>query len=135
MGLLLLIIYILIFVFQIKFLIKLIKNNKAFYPIIITEIVSIIIAIGVLKYFDSLPGTGLMPGLTYIAEYIFSLGAGIIYYIMLVISICAKILATEKNKKHQGKKYNYPFAIISIILIIIIFMFLGITMILPNILY
>lgn len=135
MGVLLLIIYILIFMFQIKLLINLIKNNKDFYPIIITEIVSIIISIGVLKYFDSLPGTGFMPGLTYIAEYIFSLGAGIIYYIMLLSSICAKILVIERNKKNQGEKYNYLFAIIFIILIIIIFMFVGVTEILPDLLY
>ena len=41
--------------------------------------------------FDSLPGTGMMPGLTWFAEVFYSLGAGVLYLLLFVVTvvICA----------------------------------------------
>lgn len=40
-------------------------------------------------YFDSLPGSGKAPGLTYFGETLFSMGAGIAYTVMLGITLAA----------------------------------------------
>ena len=49
----------------------------------VIEIIFIIISKIVENYYNSLPGYGFMPGLTYFGETLLSLGANTIYYIML----------------------------------------------------
>lgn len=66
-----------------------------------------------------------MPGLSYLGEVLLSFGVSIIYYIMLFITICAKIIIYERNQKQQGKKYANPFiSIMALIFVVIGILFL-----------
>ena len=46
---------------------------------------------------DDLPGYGFMPGLTYLGEILFSLGAVVLYCISFLISICSYIAISNKQ--------------------------------------
>ena len=122
METILLILYLLGFAFQIILLVKSIKkkNNKYWIMTFVIEIIFIIISKIVENYYNSLPGYGFMPGLTYFGETLLSLGANTIYYIMLFITMLAKIIAFEREQKRQGKKYANPFLLIIALIFIII---------------
>lgn len=118
----LLILYLLGFVFQIILLVKSIKKKEKKYWIMVfgLEIIFIIISKMIENYYNSLPGYGLMPGLTYFGEALLSFGANTIYYIMLFITMLAKIITFEREQKRQGKKYANPFLLIIALIFIII---------------
>lgn len=50
-------------------------------------------------YYNNLPGSGFMPGLTYIGEVLFSYGAMIIYSIILAITLIIKLIMYLLEKK------------------------------------
>ena len=122
METILLILYLLGFAFQIILLVKSIKkkNNKYWIMTFVIEIIFIIISKIVENYYNSLPGYGFMPGLTYFGETLLSLGANTIYYIMLFITMLTKIVTFEREQKRQGKKYANPFLLIIALIFIII---------------
>ena len=127
-SLFLLILYLVVFIVQIILLVKSIKRKeiKNWIKVFTLEVFSIIISISLLFYYESLPGYGFMPGLSYLGEILLSFGVAILYSIMLFITICAKIIIYEKHQKQQGKKYANPFvSIIAIIFIIIGIVFLS----------
>lgn len=105
-GGVLLILYLIVFIIQIILLVKAIKRQetKNWIKVLVLEIIFILISIILLCYYNSLPGYGIMPGLSYLGEILFSFGAAILYFVMLVITICAKIIIYEKNQKQQGKR-------------------------------
>ena len=121
-----LIIYILAFITQIVCLVKCIKNKLKWSILIFFEIISIITAMLLMNYYDSLPGSGFMPGLTYLGEVLGSFAAMILYIAMFIITITIKIIILLINKKKQGKDY-FPkikfiikiFAIIAVLIGII----------------
>lgn len=127
-SLFLLILYLVVFIVQIILLVKAIKKkeNKKWIKVFVLEVFSIIISIILLFYYESLPGYGFMPGLSYLGEILLSFGVAILYSVMLFITICAKIIIYEKHQKQQGKKYANPFiTIIAILFIIIAIVFLS----------
>lgn len=116
------ILYLVVFVVQIILLVKSIKKKEKKYwiNVFVLEIFSIIISISLWFYYESLPGYGFMPGLSYLGEILLSFGVAILYSIMLFITICAKIIIYERHQKQQGKKHANPFiSIIALIFIII----------------
>lgn len=72
-------------------------KNKSWLKLIFVESMALISTIAIGIYFNNLPGSGFMPGLTYIVEWLFSMGAAILYFIILFISICSKIITYENN--------------------------------------
>ena len=52
-----------------------------------TEAAAILLALGLTRYFESLPGTGFMPGLTYFAHAIYSMAAALVYGCLLLVSL------------------------------------------------
>lgn len=121
-----LIIYILAFIIQIVCLVKCIKNKLKWNILIFLEIISIITAMLLMNYYDSLPGSGFMPGLTYLGEVLGSFASMILYIAMLIITLIIKIIIFLINNKKQGKDY-FPkikfiiriFAIIAVLIGII----------------
>lgn len=75
------------------------KNNKYWLYTSIIAIISSVAAIGIMFFYDSLPGYGLLPGLTYINESLYSLGAGIIFIGMFLLSLLLKIIYLFKDRK------------------------------------
>jgi hypothetical protein len=64
------------------------SNHKKWWVLLyMLEVLSAAISYMLSLYFDSLPGTGMAPGLTYIGEVIYSLSAAFIYGCCLFISI------------------------------------------------
>lgn len=96
-----LIFYLAIFVIQIILLVKSIKNKKRklWGTLIILEIFAIVGSVILYNYYDSLPGYGFMPGLTYLGDVLFSIGFAILYLITFIITICIMIL----QRTHEGK--------------------------------
>ena len=74
MALFLLITYIVILIFQIILFVITIrkKNKKNLWRILFSaELISLLISIGLMIYYNNLPGYGFMPGLTYLGEVLF----------------------------------------------------------------
>lgn len=101
MALFLLITYIVIFTFQIiLFVITIRKKTKKLWRILFSsELIPLLISIGLMIYFNNLPGYGFMPGLTYLGEIFFSFGAVVLYCISFLISICSYIAISYKQSK------------------------------------
>ena len=114
MDILLLIIYLAIFVIQIILLVKSIKKKEKKYwtSVFALEIISIIASIILYNYYENLPGYGLMPGLSYFGETLFSMGAIFLYGVMLCITSFIKIITFEKEQKRLGKKHKNPIILI-----------------------
>ena len=101
MSLFLLIAYLVVFILQIIFFVKAIKKKlKKFWMILfVTEIISIFVSVGLMLYYESLPGYGFMPGLSYLGEVLSSFSAMILYGILFVISaVCCIVIREKKNK-------------------------------------
>ncbi len=91
----LLIIYILLFFLQIVLFIHFIKRkNKYWIYLAGTALISCMAAIILMFFYDSLPGYGSMPGLTYFAEWFYSFCASIVFAGMLILSIASRIILT-----------------------------------------
>ena len=92
--------YILIFVLHIVFLVKAIrkKSKKRWVFLFTMEFISALIAIGLKEYYDSLPGYGFMPGLSYLGEVLFSFFASVSYGVLFLISVCVFLVIEEKKK-------------------------------------
>ena len=101
MALFLLITYIVIFIFQIiLFAITIRKKTKKLWRILFSaELIPLLISIGLMIYYNNLPGYGFMPGLTYLGEILFSFGAVVLYCISFLISICSYIANSNKQRK------------------------------------
>ena len=99
MALFLLITYIVILIFQIiLFVISIRKKIKKLWRILFSaELVPLLISIGLMIYYNNLPGYGFMPGLTYLGEVLFSFGAVVLYCISFLISICSYIAISKKQ--------------------------------------
>lgn len=62
-------------------------------------------------YYDSLPGYGLMPGLTNLGKWFCCFGVSIAFTGMLILSIASKILSIfiARKKQHSHKKSTTQF--------------------------
>ena len=81
--------YILILVAQIVLLFFAIRNpdKKLWRPLFGFELFSLSASVGLMFLFDALPGKGFMPGLTWFAEWFYSLLAAGAYGIMLLLTV------------------------------------------------
>ena len=118
MAIVLLIIYIVILIFLIANFVKCLKNKAKWSRLFIFEIFSTILSAILLMYYNNLPGSGFMPGLTYLGEVLFSFGAMILYSIILAITSITKLLLYLLEKKNQGKNYFPKIAIIIAIILL-----------------
>ena len=116
MALFLLITYIVIFTFQIiLFVITIRKKTKKLWRILFSsELIPLLISIGLMIYFNNLPGYGFMPGLTYLGEILFSFGAVVLYCISFLISICSYIAISYKQRKRWINRFCRLFTVLSV---------------------
>lgn len=73
------------------------KSKRYWIFLFLLEAVSAVLAWRLGGWFDSLPGYGFMPGLTYLSEILFSYGAAILYCGMLAVSAILWIILKKKN--------------------------------------
>ena len=116
MALFLLITYIVILIFQIiLFVITIRKKTKKLWRILFSsELIPLLISIGLMIYFNNLPGYGFMPGLTYLGEVLFSFGAVVLYCISFLISICSYIAISNKQGKRWINRFCLFFTVLSV---------------------
>jgi len=95
---LMLIAYIVILVLQIVLLVLSLrkKQKKLWLILFLVEVIPMLIANGLRIYYDSLPGYGIMPGLTYIGEVLYSYGASIVYCLVFVVSVLCCIASPKE---------------------------------------
>ena len=63
------------------------------------ELLSCVAAAIFARYFDSLPGYGMMPGLTYFSEVIFSIAAAHVFAALLLLSLIGELIIRTRKKK------------------------------------
>lgn len=100
MSYILLIAYLLILAAQITSLVFAIKTKttKLWVGTFVTEIIPLILSIITMMYFNSLPGYGFMPGLSYLGEILFSFGAAVLYALMILVSFIVFLCIRKKRK-------------------------------------
>ena len=86
-GLPLLLLYILVLLAQVAMLVRAKQGRLGWNRPLLLEGVSLIAALLLCYYFDRLPGYGMMPGLSYMGETLFSLGAAAVYALMLLLTL------------------------------------------------
>ena len=86
---LVLIVYICLFILDLYLLVRALKPFSG--PILLvaclSELGSLLAALLIMWYFDQAPGYGMMPGLTYIQEVFYSLGAAVVFAGLLLITL------------------------------------------------
>ena len=92
--------YILLLALQVLSLILAVrrKSKRYWISLFVLEAVSAVLAWRLGVWFDSLPGYGFMPGLTYLSEILFSYGAAILYCGMSATSAVLGIVFYCKRK-------------------------------------
>ena len=85
--------YVLILVAQIVLLIFAVRKpeKRLWVPLFVFEVVCLLAAIGLMFLFEALPGNGFMPGLTWFAEFFYSLLAAGAYGIMLLLTALIRV--------------------------------------------
>ena len=104
MAVLLLIAYIVILVLQIVLLVLSLrkKQKNLWVSLFLVEAIPMLIANGLRVYYDSLPGYGIMPGLSYIREVLYSLGASIVYCLLFTVSVLCCIASPKECRRDHG---------------------------------
>lgn len=95
-GLWLLILYILMLTGHIVNLIYRYRNKNGWWVTLGAQVLSITLAIFLGRYYDNREGFGMMPGLSYLGEVLFSYAAAISFAVIFIVSIFLFV----KNK-HQ----------------------------------
>ena len=86
-GLWILILYILMLTGHIVNLIYRYKNKNGWGITLVAQGLSIALAIILGRYYDNKEGYGMMPGLSYLGEVLFSYGAAIAFAVVFIVSI------------------------------------------------
>ena len=86
---LLAVIYLALLVGQLVMLVRTIRRPaaKRWGLLLAAELFCALGAWRLARFFDALPGTGMMPGLTYLAEVLFSMCAAMVYAVLLAVSV------------------------------------------------
>lgn len=91
--------YILAFIIQIILMVKCFKHKVKWRILLIFEVVCILIAMSVGIYYDSLPGYGFMPGLTYFGQVMVSYISMIVYIVMFCVTLLIICIIRKRNCK------------------------------------
>ena len=100
MAVLLPILYLLLLILQVLLLILNIRKplKKRWTLLFVSEAVSEAAAVLLMRYYNQLPGTGMMPGMTYFAETIYSMIAAAVYCGMLLLSAIVMLSISRHQK-------------------------------------
>lgn len=102
MGTVLLAIYVVVLLIQIVFLFRNLKKplQARWKRLYITELGSLIAAVIIAIYYNSLPASGFL-GMTYLAEILFSAVAALLFAAMLILSFLLFLISRWKHKNRQ----------------------------------
>lgn len=78
--------YIVLFALQVFWLVSACRKHKKIWPVMVCNVLSIGLSLGLLWYFDNLPGYGMMPGLSYFTEVFTSLIAAAAFCVLTLVT-------------------------------------------------
>lgn len=114
MAIVLLVIYILLSIFLIKTLVRCFKNKEKWWKLFIYEILALALSAFLCIYFDNLPGSGFMPGLTYLGEVLISYGAIILFAVILAVTAISKtVIFLHDTKKQDRRRLSRIYLVVS----------------------
>lgn len=101
MDILLLIVYVCMLIVDVYLLVRATKpfSRGRFFWVYLSELVSVIVALLIMRVAEQAPGCGIMPGLSYIEEVLYSLCAAAVFSIVFLVSIVINLFASHKNAK------------------------------------
>ena len=99
MDIILMLLFTAAFVLSLILLITAPKKSKRWPFLFISLAVEIIVSAVLIAVFDSLPGNGMMPGFTYLGEWMVCFAALIAYIILTAVSAIVGIITLIKKKK------------------------------------
>ena len=100
---LVLIVYICLFILDLYLLVRALKPYSArrLFVAYLSELGSLLAALIIMWFYDQAPGYGIMPGLTYIQEVFYSLGAAVLFTGLLLLSLVIGAFAAHRRKKNR----------------------------------
>lgn len=100
MSILLPVLYLVLLLLQIFLLVVNIRKplKKRWILLFVAEAISEAAAVLLMQYYNELPGTGMMPGLTYFAQTMYSMAAAAVYASMLVVSFIVMVVLSSQKK-------------------------------------
>ena len=125
MDMIMLILYLAVLIFQIVLLIRCVRRPfpKSWAILYVMEAISLSAAFFLMRYFDALPGFGMMPGLSYLGEVLFSLGAAIAYGVMLLFSLLTGGLKLLKGRWKGSVDRRKFLRLISLVMFVVAVIF------------
>lgn len=92
----LLALYAILLIWQILWLVSSVRSRGGWTKLLILDTVSVALAFGLMWYFDTLPGQGIMPGWAYFSEVFYSLLAGGVYAVMTLVCALLALLLRKR---------------------------------------
>ena len=89
-------IYLALFAAQLVWLVRCCRGHGKFGILLTLNIVSAAASCALMQYFDALPGSGMMPGLTWFAEVFYSLGAAAVFAVLTLITFLCMLYHKKK---------------------------------------
>ena len=89
-------IYLILFILQVFWLIRVSIRKEKFWPVLITNVLFIVLSVILLWYFDTLPGYGLMPGFAFFPEVFASLCAAAAFALLTFVTLLCWLLRKHK---------------------------------------
>ena len=86
------------FIFSLVLLITAKNGSKRWLVLFISLVTEIAASAVLMKVFDALPGYGMMPGLTYLGEWMVCVLFLAVYLLLAAISVIVKIISAVKKK-------------------------------------
>jgi hypothetical protein len=92
-----LILYVIVFAIMIYQLIQCTRIQKKWMVLFLLEISSIVAAFVLTVIYENLPGFGFMPGLSYLYEIVISFCAGVVYFLVFIVSVLVYFFTKTKR--------------------------------------
>lgn len=88
--------YAALLIWQITWLVSAIRKHRSWIRLLVLNVLSTVLAIGLMWYFDTLPGYGMMPGFAYFPEVLYSLVSAIVFAVLTLISLLGMLFHRKK---------------------------------------
>ena len=99
-----LLVFAVLLVLVIVLFVRLIRRKTGAPVLLLTELASAAFSLGMARYYDSLPGYGFMPGLSYLGEILAGVCAAAIFAFLFLVSVCVLLWRYWRRKRENHEK-------------------------------
>ena len=89
-------IYLILFAAQVLWLIRTCVRKERLWLVLTVNVLSVVLSVFLLWYFDTLPGYGMMPGFAYFPEVFASLLAAAAFTVLTIATLLCRLLRKRK---------------------------------------